>query len=716
MIKFPIMVLFIHLSFISISVAQDGWYRQDSLAPIPNMLTGVSFVNVNTGFVAGNLGKVYKTTNGGQNWFSLNTNTTSNLYDIYMLNASTGFICGSSNALYRTTDGGISWNMMNISGLPSGYISSLKMSDGNTGYATAVLSSPLTAYILKTSDSGLNWFVSFSATTTSLQCLDFLNSTNTITGGSVFVRTINGTNWNVYASPITLVRGMVYLNSADVIGAGDYYRVSVNEPSIIKSTNGGNNFSINNYFIQDGKFNDVNFYDENNGFVVGGAGLITGTGIILRTTNKGITWIRQKNLYQLLFKVSFHGPNTATVVGGYGVIFNTTNGGWDMPAAATLISPTNGSVSVPLNTHMRWNKVDYNAAVYRVQVSTDPGFGSTVINAGSLDTTGFIIPNGVLTGNTTYYWRARPENPAFSGPWSSVWQFNTNLPLSPNLVSPSNNDTGITPNQTFDWTDVSGVSAYRCQISSDSVFSNLLIDSGSMVQSAFTPAYGELNSNTVYFWRANAINNSGQGPWSAIWKFTSSSKVPVLIAPVIGDTGVTGRPLFDWQDYSQAVSYRIQVSMNQNFTVFAVNSGGISQSQYLCPLNLNQNTVYYWRVNATHNTGISYWSNIWSFRTSVIANLEELSNSIPLENKLYGNYPNPFNPQTTFKFDIAEHSSVKLCIYDVLGNEVEIPLNSDLRPGTYQLNWNGSKLASGLYFFKLITGDYTMTKKMLLIK
>jgi hypothetical protein len=473
---------------------------------------------------------------------------------------------------------------------------------------------------------------------------------------------------------------------------------------------------FHNYFIQDGKFNDVNFYDENNGFVVGGAGLITGTGIILRTTNKGITWIRQNNLHQLLFKVSFQGPNTATVVGGYGVIFNTTNGGWDVPAATTLISPANGSISVPLNQHLSWNKVNYNAAVYRVQVSTDPGFSSTNLNIGSLDTSGYTIPNGILSPNSYYYWRVRAENPSFSSPWSEVWQFNTNLPASPNLIFPNNGDTGISANQLFDWSDVSGVTGYRCQISSDSGFANILIDSANIAQSVFTPAYGKLNSNTDYFWRTNASNNSGQGFWSVIWKFTSSAKVPILIAPVNGDTGLTGRPLFDWQDFSQAVSYRIQVSISQSFTSFAINYGGISQSQYLSPVNLNQNTIYYWRVNASYSTGISYWSNIGNFRTSVIANLEEINTIIPAENKLFDNYPNPFNPVTSFKFDISQQSIVRLYIYDILGNEINVLVNTELKPGTYRLGWSGINLASGLYFYRLIAGNYIETKKMLLVK
>ena len=80
------------------------------------------------------------------------------------------------------------------------------------------------------------------------------------------------------------------------------------------------------------------------------------------------------------------------------------------------------------------------------------------------------------------------------------------------------------------------------------------------------------------------------------------------------------------------------------------------------------------------------------------------------------NYPNPFNPFTVIKFDIARTGYTKLTIYDILGREVSIPVNENLNPGSYSINFDASKLTSGTYFYKLESGDISETKKMLLVK
>ena len=92
------------------------------------------------------------------------------------------------------------------------------------------------------------------------------------------------------------------------------------------------------------------------------------------------------------------------------------------------------------------------------------------------------------------------------------------------------------------------------------------------------------------------------------------------------------------------------------------------------------------------------------------------SNSISTDFNLYQNYPNPFNPVTKFKFHIYQPKNVKLVIYDILGNVISTLVNKYLKAGTYEINYNAEKIASGIYFCKMIVNDYTMTKKMLLIK
>ncbi len=101
--------------------------------------------------------------------------------------------------------------------------------------------------------------------------------------------------------------------------------------------------------------------------------------------------------------------------------------------------------------------------------------------------------------------------------------------------------------------------------------------------------------------------------------------------------------------------------------------------------------------------------------------VQPISSSIPKNFYLYQNYPNPFNPTTKIKFSLPNPSEggeqdVRLIIYDVLGNEIATLVNQRFKPGTFEVEWDGSNYSSGIYFYKLQTADYTETKRMVLIK
>ncbi|HEY7750691.1 MAG TPA: T9SS type A sorting domain-containing protein, partial [Ignavibacteriaceae bacterium] len=80
------------------------------------------------------------------------------------------------------------------------------------------------------------------------------------------------------------------------------------------------------------------------------------------------------------------------------------------------------------------------------------------------------------------------------------------------------------------------------------------------------------------------------------------------------------------------------------------------------------------------------------------------------------NYPNPFNPTTNIKYSIPDVSDVTMIIYDVLGNEIEIIVNENQQPGSYEVKWDASNISSGIYFYQLKTKDFVDTKKMIVLK
>ena len=94
----------------------------------------------------------------------------------------------------------------------------------------------------------------------------------------------------------------------------------------------------------------------------------------------------------------------------------------------------------------------------------------------------------------------------------------------------------------------------------------------------------------------------------------------------------------------------------------------------------------------------------------------EDENNSPSDFVLYQNYPNPFNPSTVIKYNIPYSTNVLLKVYDIIGNEIVTLAEGIKNAGSYETVFNASKLASGIYFYKLIAGDIVQTKKMILIR
>ena len=141
--------------------------------------------------------------------------------------------------------------------------------------------------------------------------------------------------------------------------------------------------------------------------------------------------------------------------------------------------------------------------------------------------------------------------------------------------------------------------------------------------------------------------------------------------------------------------------------------------------NVNLRKVY-WNYQMLKNDGSYgihnpfYVLSIYNASMGVIG-IKPVSNEIPNKFELGQNYPNPFNPTTTIKFSIAKISNVTVKIYDILGREVMTLVDSKLSPGKYDVKWSavnnsGHMVASGIYFYRIETGEFTDVKKMVLLK
>ena len=108
--------------------------------------------------------------------------------------------------------------------------------------------------------------------------------------------------------------------------------------------------------------------------------------------------------------------------------------------------------------------------------------------------------------------------------------------------------------------------------------------------------------------------------------------------------------------------------------------------------------------------------SVWRRPYSDVIGVKNISTAIPSAYSLSQNYPNPFNPRTVIRFQLSVVGLTALKIYDIMGREIQTLVNEKLQPGTYEATFDGSNLSSGTYFYKLTSGDFTMTKRLTLIK
>ncbi|MBE2225943.1 MAG: carboxypeptidase regulatory-like domain-containing protein, partial [Ignavibacteria bacterium] len=164
-----------------------------------------------------------------------------------------------------------------------------------------------------------------------------------------------------------------------------------------------------------------------------------------------------------------------------------------------------------------------------------------------------------------------------------------------------------------------------------------------------------------------------------------------------------------------AVIYVLQDSVYKNFGI--TNSNGEYIAANLPPGTYTLTARRIGFAPVTQNVTItnSNLQNI-NFNFGSPIGIEVISLEVPSRFSLSQNYPNPFNPVTNIKFSVPKTGVVNLTVYDAAGREAAMLFNGELSEGTYNYDFDASQLASGIYFYRLEAGEFTQTKKMVLVK
>ena len=701
-------------------------------------------LNPNVVYIGAAFGGVWKSTNGGSNFFPASDFTES---------MSSGSICidpvntnivyyGTGEATYsgasyygrgimKSTNAGVSWTNY-TAGLPSlTYCSRIVIRPGFTNQLFAAMG---TSGLYKSTDSGMNWTQVVGG-----RCDDVVfapNGTNAYIVGSGTGYRVSTDGGATFTANATLSMGTrnhlaICKNTPSVLYCAVYSGSTI---SVYKSTNSGTNFSqvaVGTDFNGGQAWYDfymqVNPFDPNYAYV--------GSVDIWRTTDGGTSFQNITNGYS----------------GGV-VHVDQHNMDFDPQNSNTLIAVNDGGVWKSTNRGTNW--INLNAGLTLTQfyrIAADPT-NLNHIAGGTQD-------NGTQRTLGTPNWTA-----AFGGDGGEVC-FNI---ANPNLMLGETQNNGVqrSPNGGASWqgatSGLTGSGAWVGPLISHPTLEGVFYTARQQVFRTSTGgiSWTAISSGTSGTIREMAISRSNPGimfatSGSVVYRSTDAGVTFTNVTSGLPNRTITSvyvHPdssnvaVLTYSGFGAGKVYKTTngaaswVNISGNLPDSPVNDvlifyPGISTSIYYAAMDVgvfftnNYGTTWTELADGLPNTVAmhldyhqasnklrigTHGRGVW--QTDAALGLVNFNNEVPASYSLQQNYPNPFNPVTTIKYDVVKDGLVKLSVFDVLGKELKSIINQVQAAGKYTVQFDASQLTSGVYFYKLETGGFTETKKMMLVK
>ena len=352
---------------------------------------------------------------------------------------------------------------------------------------------------------------------------------------------------------------------------------------------------------------------------------------------------------------------------------------------------------------------------------------------------------------------------------------NPPLPQPPTLVSPANNQGGVSLTPTLTWSGSVGAQGYRIQVDlqPDMVFPMIDVVTA---QTSYA-IVGPLQDGVSYYWHVAAINANGTGAYSPSRKFTCN--IQGQDPPPPCGSGGSYQSMDQFQFLDQSSTRQVLYTLNNaqssqlgfsNFElppsipgrfdarfsgqkfIQQVESNGQMQEFRVMLRNIHAPAQLKWAIK--RGNGIQYWvrdesrpnlrrplsatgsmyfdagsdSVLVLYASALppcegqkaipsLPDAEEMSDPVvPAEFALRQSYPNPFNPTAVIGYDLPSEEFVRLAVFNTLGQEVALLVNEQQAAGYQTVVFNADNLPAGMYIYRLQAGSYVNVKKMLLIK
>jgi len=617
------------------------------------------------GSQTGSDGGIWTSTDAGASWVYTQLTTNDILSDIYFIDANTGYVCGSGSRVFRSTNGGANWTQVTIGS--QGNISCVYFKNETTGFITTS-----SGEVLGTTDSGENWtsciFIpGISQTEYDIWFFDADNGIMCGAGGLVYKTSDAGVTWKSVGTNNQL-------NAINMLDNSTGYVAGIN--SIIqKTTDEGNSWSFVTSVPASIYFSSMCFINSSTGYIG------TSTGSIIKTTNEGANWVTlTPGVAFAILSIDFIDSNTgyfSTSAGGVGI---TTNGGTNWSVVTTGAS-----------TNM--------TSLYFIDANT--GFVTSTAGSVRKTTNGGTNWISIPTGGTQQL--------------NSVYFFDENT----GYVAGNTGAIFYTTNGGMNWTQQStGVTATINSIKFGDPERGVAIGNSGTILVTTNSGANWVNqtslSGTTQHLRSVALTpNGGILVCGSFGTILSSIDQPLPVELASFTSSVSGQNVtLSWST--------VMEENNKGFEIERRSSGEGWKKTGYAEGNGTSN-----QINNYSFTERGMASGNYNYRLKQIdynGNYKyyDLSNEviigIPSKYSLSQNYPNPFNPVSVINFELPTSNYVSLNIYDINGRKVAGLVNEVKEAGYYSVQFDAKNLSSGMYFYKLTSGNFSAVKKMVVVK